>query len=322
MNDNISINDMLKNAAERAKKKAGLSSEEKKAYSNWDNYPKDNSKPFDFNKTTENLAKRLNDFSSTVSVKLAQSVSDLNDRVNNKNQESNADYSRNTEENNLFTEENLDGLDLDEDFINEYRAYTNKQESSKPAKENDVMKSLFDKKHFENAAESLRNAAQKARESEAFEKISKTLNDYKVSLSDALDESDQTMSETDGSNLFRDIKNSHSPVVVSGKEKGRVVQELSDAARRGNFDLEQIPMVLKDDISLRRLVSEIRENKSKNRVVVLDIVESPNAEQLRIFEKFVDDAKLGHFYLVILSDDEFSNSWFVINGAIQRIYDF
>lgn len=306
MNDNISINDMLKNATERAKKKTGMNSEPKKGYRNWDDYPKDDAKPFDLKKTTESLSKTLNNFSSTVSVKLAQSASKLNERINEKKDEKTKPAS----ETDLAT--------AYPELLNEWEP-ENKEDRS-------TNSSFLSAGTMEDITERFRQASQKARESEAFGKISRTLNDYKMSFSEALDGGERFTAEhiddSDGSNLFSDIKSSHSPVVVSGKEKGRVVQELSDAARYENVDIEQIPMVLKDDISLRRLVSEVRENKNKNRVIVLDIVESPNAEQLRIFEKFVEDAKNGNFYLVILSDDDFSNSWFVINGAIQRIYDF
>lgn len=274
MNDNISINDLLKNAAERASKKAEALSEQRyNSNVNWSNYPKSESETFDLNKATEALTKKVNNFSSTMSVKFAESVEKLNDHVNGDKKD---------ERNSSFTVDDM--------------------------------------------KDSFRKMTQKARENETIESIGRTLNEYRNSISEALDESSDFtvvhVNDTDGSQLFLDIQNSHLPVVVSGKEKGRVVQELSDAARQENIEIEQIPMILKDDISLRRLISEVRENSNKNRVVVLDIAESPNAEQLRIFDKFVNEAKNGNFYLVVLSDDEFSNSWFIINGAIQRVYDF
>lgn len=322
MNDNISINDMLKNAAERAKKKAGLNSEAKKNYSNWDNYPKNDSKPFDFNKTTENLTKKVEQFSSTVSVKLAQSLSDLNDRVN---QQKDGRPPKDSE-----TDLADAYPDLKDDWDNTDFTLLNSGEGSlyDPLKYADVPeeetkpKTFFTSQKMEGLMDGLMKTSQKARESELYGKISKGLSEYTTNLSNALDESDEFAADTDGARLFNDVKKHNTPIVVSGDAKNRVVQELSDVAHSQKYELDQIPVILKDDLSLRRLISEVRENNNSQRVVILDISESPNAEQLRFFEKMVEEAKSGKFALIVLSDDEFSNSWFVINGALQQIFDY
>lgn len=319
MNDNISINDMLKNAAERAKKKAGLNSEAKKNYSNWDNYPKNDSKPFDFNKTTENLTKKVEQFSSTVSVKLAQSLSDLNDRVNQQK------GGRTPEDPETDLTDAYPDLKDDWDFTllnsGEGSSYDPLKHADVPEEEAKP-KTFFTSQKMEGLMDGLMKASQKARESELYGKVSRSLSEYTTNLSNTLDESDEVAADTDGARLFNDVKKHNTPIVVSGDAKNRVVQELSDVAHSQRYELDQIPVILKDDLSLRRLISEVRENNNSQRVVILDISESPNAEQLRFFEKMVEEAKSGKFALIVLSDDEFSNSWFVINGALQQIFDY
>lgn len=323
---NISINDILKNAKERAKKLSGSnSSSTEKGYSNWGDFPKDSSKPFDMKKTTDVLSKKLNDFSSTASVRIAQTVSQLNDRVNGKTKDDVESDSSSLDE----PDYNLNIEDYKEkpksDLGTEYPHLLDDWKSEEARESRSTGSSFLSSGTIEDIADRLRKTSQKARESETYGRISRTLSDYRMSISEALDDGDheaaETIDHTDGYNVLVNMVQTHSPVVVSGEQKERVVQELSDSARKKNMTVEQIPMVLKDEVSLRRLVSDIRSVKNTNRVVVLDIADSPNAEQLRIFVKFLEDAKAGNFYLVVLSSDEFSNSWFKINGVTQLNFD-
>lgn len=328
-NNDFSINDILKNASDRVKRRVDVNNTSKKDYKNWGDFPKDrDQKPFDMNKAADSVSKKLSQFSSTMSVKLAEAASGLNDKVNGIKETEKQDASVDLAEKSPYLQEerkiedsthtyddtdfriNLD--ELKEEFEKNSSSYSSYSSSPVSDKVSDLMGYL-------------RQASHQARESELYGKVSDTLKGYAQSVSEALDNGDLQMSETadhsDGGIVLLSMMKTHSPTVISGTQKERVVQELSDAARKSNIVVEQIPMVLKDDISLRRLVADIRAVQSTNRVIVLDIIDSPNAEQLKIFEKFLEDAKSGSFHLAILSDDEFSNSWFKINGANQLVFD-